>query len=171
MIVGMCGYAGVGKDTAADALVRLGFFKLAFADMVRGLAMPIAHYFGLDLNNRKDKEILRPILVDIGRIGRQIKHDMWIKPVMTYIDEHPGLDFVIPDIRYHNEADEILKRDGLIFYIERPNYGPANDEEYHSIEIIKQLLKDDLIYIYNNRDVKTLQERIKEIVENEKIKL
>ncbi len=35
-IIGLCGYAGAGKDTAADFLVRYaGFTKLAFADALR----------------------------------------------------------------------------------------------------------------------------------------
>ena len=170
MIVGICGYAGVGKDTAADGLKKLGFTKLSFGDKVRELAKPIAEFFGLDISVRQDKKFIRPILVDIGRIGRQVHSDIWIKPVVAYMDNNPEQDFVIADVRYLNEAQEILKRDGMLFYIERPNYGPANDEEYHSIEIIKHLLHDSLIHIYNNRDIKTLREQVREIVENEKIK-
>ena len=35
MIIGLCGLAGSGKDTAADSLVLRGFVKLAFADIMK----------------------------------------------------------------------------------------------------------------------------------------
>ena len=38
MIVGLSGYARVGKDTAAEALMKRGFVRVAFADQLLNLS-------------------------------------------------------------------------------------------------------------------------------------
>lgn len=62
-IIGLTGYAGVGKDTVADLLVtHAGFQKLAFADALRA---EIAEGFGVDLSlltDRHTKETPLPAL-------------------------------------------------------------------------------------------------------------
>jgi len=46
-VIGLTGFAGVGKDTVADLLVaHFGFRKLAFADALRG---EVAEAFGIDI--------------------------------------------------------------------------------------------------------------------------
>lgn len=47
-LFGLTGYAGVGKDTVADMLVRQGFRKLAFADALRG-ELALAFGVGIDV--------------------------------------------------------------------------------------------------------------------------
>lgn len=48
IVIAMTGYAGVGKDTAADLLVtHLGFRKLAFADALRA---EVSNAFGIELS-------------------------------------------------------------------------------------------------------------------------
>lgn len=57
-IIGLCGFAGAGKDTVADVLVKhCGFQKLAFADALRA---EVANGFNVSLNlltERAKKEI------------------------------------------------------------------------------------------------------------------
>jgi hypothetical protein len=43
-VIGLCGYAGSGKDTAAEALVSEGWQRIAFADPVREMALAIDPY-------------------------------------------------------------------------------------------------------------------------------
>lgn len=51
-IIGLTGFAGVGKDTVADILtIHFGFRKLAFADTLRG---EVAEAFGVDLAHLVD---------------------------------------------------------------------------------------------------------------------
>jgi hypothetical protein len=48
IVIAMTGYAGVGKDTAAELLVtHLGFRQLAFADALRG---EVSNAFGIELS-------------------------------------------------------------------------------------------------------------------------
>lgn len=54
MILGIDGYAGVGKDTTADILVKEGFTKVSFADHLRESAMQAT---GLSLGTFLDRSI------------------------------------------------------------------------------------------------------------------
>lgn len=50
--IGLIGLAGSGKDTAAKALMKLGYRRLAFADELKSLAF----YFGWDGEKDEDGE-------------------------------------------------------------------------------------------------------------------
>jgi hypothetical protein len=54
MIIGIDGYAGAGKDTIADLLVKRGFTKLSFADALRE---SVVHATGFSLNTFLDRDI------------------------------------------------------------------------------------------------------------------
>ena len=67
MIIGIDGWAGVGKDTVADILVKDGFVKVSFADALREAAshsfnIPINHFLDRDIKDAKFKKplILKP---------------------------------------------------------------------------------------------------------------
>ena len=54
MIIGVDGYAGVGKDTVADIFVRFGFTKISFADALRE---SVIYATGLTLDNFIDRDL------------------------------------------------------------------------------------------------------------------
>lgn len=142
MIIGLCGYARAGKDTAADALVEArGFRKVAFADSLKRDVTMMLNAAGIcvDFENPEQKEEWRDLLVFWGRKMRQKDPDYWIKRLIFECKKkHIGLDeaVVIPDVRYLNEANWVTGHGGSIFMVDRPGVGPANEEEQMSIEQI-----------------------------------
>ena len=63
MIIGIDGYAGVGKDTVADLFVKVGFTKISFADALReatvySTGFPLETFIDRDI---KDKPFLEPL--------------------------------------------------------------------------------------------------------------
>lgn len=149
MIIGICGFAKVGKDTAAANMP--GFKRFAFADPLKHDVQPMLDYLNVDVNDPKIKEQIRPLLVAWGAVARSFIPMFWIdrtmERVMNYVHFHqteppvPGVvrvtgNVVITDVRYLNELDAIKAAGGKCVYIVRPGYGPANSEEERSIEEI-----------------------------------
>jgi hypothetical protein len=120
MIIGICGLAGSGKDTAADYLVaRYGFEKISFATIMKKM-LAVA---GLpEPTNRDDKEKLvegfpftwRHAAQTIGtEWGRMcLEEDIWVKLTMNSLDD--SKDYVVSDVRFDNEASAILAKGGII---------------------------------------------------------
>lgn len=140
-LIGLCGFSRVGKDTAAANMP--GWRRFAFADALKRDIDPMLDLVGCDMRNSEHKERARPLMVEWGRTARAFKPDHWIVElfdvaggVTDALDE--GQSVVITDVRYLNEAERILAEGGKLVMIERPGYGPANDEEDSSIYEIRR---------------------------------
>lgn len=158
-LIGFCGYAQVGKDTAGKVLVdSFGYQRVAFADPVKeylyelnpailGMTMQyLVDSCGWD--EAKIYRQVRDLLVGVGKTSRKIHgHDCWLNIANQtwhgYLDcDHrgqPGPDHqpvVVTDVRYKNEAECIKEYGGKVIRITRPDHGPANDEEKSVDEIV-----------------------------------
>lgn len=123
MIIGLIGYAGAGKDTAAEALIERGFERRAFADPLKAVARDI----GWDgVKNDYGRRLLQ-------NLGASCRHHLgawvWIEAALH---DSEGKDLVITDVRYRNEAEFILASGGMLIRITRPGVGPANDHPSES---------------------------------------
>lgn len=147
-LLGICGKAGVGKDTVADHLVREhGYVKYRFADPMKKL---LNERFGWTMeqwDNRHWKEDdhdglwggrLEDCMVAtfsprswaqwIGtEVGRTIGGpDVWINAMWK---QYMATDFpkpiVVADIRFDNEAASLWARGGDVLHIERPGAAPV----------------------------------------------
>lgn len=138
-IIGICGFAGVGKDTVANILVKsYGFEKISFADRVKDTTAimfdwPRAMLEGDTKESREwrnqpdqywsnelNKEItprlaLQMLGTDCMRNG--FDNDIWVLIVKKHILENPDTNFVISDIRFYNERDMIRENNGKIWQI------------------------------------------------------
>jgi len=162
-LIGITGYKGSGKDTIAEYLVReKGFKTISFADKLRDVCSDV---FNLDMDYFTDTQLKeqsleqypgwtpRGILIQIGTPGfRTICNDVWINYAMRTIDQHPNTKWVIPDIRFANEASHILDKNGKLLRVERDGCKLGNDLPETG------LYKDypDLLTIRNNEDKKSL---------------
>lgn len=144
-VVGISGFARSGKDTAAQALVALGWRRAAFADALKRDVMVTMGSAAEAAGIPKDrfprwawfedpdmKERLRPLLVEYGRAMRLVDPDYWVRRLRHDYVHGPGA-FVIPDVRYANEAAWIRGLGGVVVGVVRDGAGPANAEERESL--------------------------------------
>ena len=163
MIIGMCGYAGSGKDAAAKALRERGFTRVAFADELKD---ELAEVFGLTLQELEDnKEEWRPLLVEWGRARRRQDPAYWIKKASLTVDLIEGSalgaqHIVVTDVRYPNEAKWLWERNGLLVRIERPGVGPANDEEATTIAEIDKIATRQTFWLKNDGSLEDLHNKM-----------
>jgi hypothetical protein len=149
MIIGLSGYAQVGKDTVANYLVEnYGFTKVSFADPIREALykldpnIRVAEMVGVSLSNAVDnlgweevkrlssdaRELLQRLGTEVGR--EMFGNDFWVNQGLLRAKEHGNVVFA--DTRYKNEADAITANAGQVWRITKPGQGPVNG---HTSEI------------------------------------
>lgn len=146
MIIGLTGVAGSGKDTAGKILVEQhGYQRLAFADVMRDALRTIdpfvdlgdlamlytaacAHYgedeVKREFGGRRLLENLGDALKALG--GNDVIIDA------TFRKMQPGVNYVVTDVRFNNEADAIRAAGGKILVIERRNNPHATTSTHRS---------------------------------------
>jgi hypothetical protein len=144
MIIGVVGFIGSGKGTAADILVKKhGFTKLSFADTVKDATAAIfgwprhllegdtdesrawreakdewwSERFGYDFSPRLALQMMGT------EAGRDVFHpDIWIHSLERKMEMYPNV--VIADVRFPNEIDFIQSKGGFVVRVKR---GPDPD--------------------------------------------
>lgn len=169
-IIGLAGFASVGKDSVADVLCDIyDFNRIAFADPLREMMEalnPIVHVgprTGSPQSNilhyveavhrygyREAKDRfpeIRRLLQKLGtEAGRDVLGDtIWAD---TGIKRAAGLDRVVfTDVRFDNEVDAVRNAGGVIWHIKRPGYDkPATD---HVSEKLPTYLKAEHV-VFNS---------------------
>lgn len=138
MIIGLLGFAGSGKGTAADILVSKGFKKESFADPVKDAVAAIFGWERSLLEGDTDESRLfretkdewwskrfnydvtpRYMLQLMGtEAGRDVFHDkLWIHSMEQRVDRNENT--VIADVRFANECDFIRSKGGFIVRVVR----------------------------------------------------
>ena len=176
-IVGLSGFATSGKDTAAQALLDVGWKRLSFADKMREAALALdphvtQHCLECDPLRLTDvvedmgwtdaKQIpeVRRFLQRLGtEMGRNLfGENFWVD--IAFANAPKGVDLVVTDLRYPNEAEAIRARGGIVIRVEREGVGPVNDHPTeHAL--------DDYPFDYtliNNYDIESLQHNLREVV-------
>ncbi len=141
MLIGICGLIGSGKGTVADVLVENHQFeKISFADKLKdGVATifdwdremlegetPESRYWREQPDDFWSKELgkdVSPRLVlqlfgtDCMRQG--FFDGIWVSLIKQKIINNPDTNFVIPDVRFENEADQIKSLGGKVWCVKR----------------------------------------------------
>jgi hypothetical protein len=144
MIIGLSGYAQVGKDTVANHLVKnYGFVKVSFADPIRealykldpkirvdelsnaSLANAVDHMGWEEVKRLSSdaRELLQRLGTEVGR--EMFGDDFWVNQGLLRAKEHKNVVFA--DTRYMNEANAIVKAGGQIWRISKPGNKPVNN--------------------------------------------
>jgi len=110
MIVGIIGAARSGKDTVAEVLVQnYGFERLGFSDPLKECAEA---YFGWDgVKDARGRRLLQILGTDAGR---EYDPEVWIKWIDRHITHSLQTRWVLPDIRFDNEAEWVQKQGGYV---------------------------------------------------------
>lgn len=144
-IVGLMGYAGSGKDAAAQALVEDGWRRDAFADRMRAMLYalnPIVFVdqfggyerlralVGFDGWDRVKRDVpeVRELLQRLGtEAGREILgENVWVDALMNAWERAVCARTVVTDVRFPNEYRAIREAGGLLVRIERPGVEAVN---------------------------------------------
>lgn len=173
-LVGLTGYAGVGKDEAAKGLIAAGWTRQAFADPVRSMALAIdplvqgaghvdsLSWFVGQVGWDRAKAIpdVRRFLQRLGTDGvrAHLGADAWVRAFDLARDRR--VDTVAPDVRFPNEADHIRRMGGIVIRIDRPGVGPVNG---HVSEQVDGLVVDATVV--NDGTIDQLQWRVAELVD------
>lgn len=141
MLIGICGLIGSGKDTVAQNLIdNHNFVKISFADKLKDA---VATMFSWDrelLDGKTDKsrawreqvdsywsqetgrEITpRLVLQEFGtECMREGFYDgIWVSLTKKHIIDNPNTHFVIPDVRFPNEAKMLYEVGGQVWRVKR----------------------------------------------------
>jgi hypothetical protein len=150
-MIGLTGYAYVGKDTLADLLVRShGYHRLGFADplyaMLLALNPPVPRRDAPPLLTVRElfnehggswtlaKQDpyhgpgLRGLLQRLGTeaVRKHLGEDTWVRAAARTIDKHDWARTVMSDVRFLNEAEFVRQSGGIVVRIHRSGYGPVN---------------------------------------------
>lgn len=114
-----------------------GEFKESFT------SLPLSNKEGEPMTNR---EFLQYFGTEVGR---NIDRDLWVKSLMYSYGRDKENYWVIPDVRFPNEAEAIRNAGGVLWKIEREGSGAGN----HISEKLIDSIGVDIV-IENNLDMK-----------------
>lgn len=136
LLIGLCGNAGVGKDTFAETFHSFGFRQYSFAGPVKDVCCAA---FGISpdyFTDRQLKEEVHPYwersprelaqLVGTELFREYFGDNFWIKNLELQLildfDSNEDVKAIISDVRFQNEAQWILDNGGVLVHLTRPGY-------------------------------------------------
>lgn len=203
-VIGFCGTKGVGKDTAADALLEEGWARVRFSQALKEIT---AEAFGIkplfledpafkdmefeeklvldkkDVDNLLDRlpleinelqqqcittdmigrvfttprELLQYVGTDVVR--NQVDVNGWVEIARRKIQDwfSRGVNVVVTDVRFPNEADVVTKLGGKLVKINRDTLSDDNHES-ETQEL------DHSITLQNNDDIYSLHKQVRSLI-------
>lgn len=185
-LIGLSGYAGCGKDTFAAALSEAeGYEVRSFAEPIRQMLYAMNpqvqseyaagyNYQLRDIVNAVGWEYakgwpeVRRLLQSLGtEAGRGILgEDVWVN---TAMGAQRGKRTVFKDVRFRNEAQEIVNRGGIVVNIQRDGVGPLGNAEGVAHQSETSMDDWDFDYvIHNDGDIPALRQQAMDLVAKEK---
>lgn len=161
--IGLTGFKGSGKDTAAQVLIDRGYMRVAFADPLRQMALAIDPVISssphrpdpnvrlselvenMGWDRAKQHPEVRRILMRLGTeaVRGVLGEDIWVD---TADRLHGHVERVVfTDVRFDNEATYIRRNGGIVVRIERPGKdGAAHaSEQGISFQYVDAVVKND----------------------------
>ncbi|MFE0771997.1 hypothetical protein [Streptomyces sp. NPDC058861] len=180
-LIGLAGAARSGKDTAAQALLDLGWTRRAFADKVRDMLYAMnptladeAYFEGTTSlayevdtygwNEVKEQHPeVRQMLQRLGTEGGRaiLGESVWVDALFRDFESW-DIPTVITDVRFPNEAKAIRARGGLVVAVERPGQTLIHEAEHVSENALAGFLFDDVIR--NDGPVSRLHDRVMQLI-------
>lgn len=142
MIIGLCGYAGSGKDEIAKTLISdYGYRRVAFADKIKDILYDIDPVIMVDAygkritvkdlvndegwdDAKKNKDI-RELLQRLGvAVRTYLQSTTWVDAALRGV--LPTDKVVVTDVRFINEATQIRNLGGFIWRVKRSGIKAVN---------------------------------------------
>lgn len=141
MIIGICGLIGSGKDTVAQYLIdNHNFVKISFADKLKDAVAVMFNWNRQLLDGKTDESrawreqedpywtaetgrSITPRLV-LQEFGTECMRNgfydgIWVSLTKQHILNNPDTNFVIPDVRFPNEAKMLYEIEGEVWRVKR----------------------------------------------------
>lgn len=135
-LIGLCGYAGSGKDTVRELLEARGFSGFAFADPLRAMLRALLEVSGICSGYMDDRALKEAVIPALGVSYREmvqtlgtewgrvcLRDDFWLRLAGAHmadaVDFRHAERFVVSDVRFLNEAEWVKRRGGVVWYVER----------------------------------------------------
>lgn len=169
--VGICGRARVGKSTTASLLVdEFGYDRVSFATALKATFAAVC--FESDATFKEEMKPLvcphtgvtyaRMLQMLVQCVRREFGTDFWVKVLFARCEamaaERGCRWFVIEDVRFPPEADEIHRRGGVIVHLKRPGV-VLNDGRNANEEDITESIQCDYV-IENDGTMQQLKEKV-----------
>lgn len=172
MIVGIAGYRGSGKSTAARYLVEAhGFVRIPFAkplkDMLRAIGLGDAELEGDRkeepcslLGGRTPRHAMQTLGTEWGRelIDEGLWIRLWSRQAMLAVEA--GRHVVCDDLRFPNEATAVCDLGGRVLRLSRP----GRETSAHASEAQIDLLQPDFL-VCNDGSVDNLESALRIVLE------
>lgn len=172
-VIAICGKKRCGKDTVANILCNLyGYENIKIAQGLKDMLKTLFQFSDEQLEtDSKDHVDMRwgisprsamqfmgteVMQFEIQKILPDIGRKFWIKRTLDIINQNPHKKYVISDLRFLHEFDELKKINAFIMCVDRSN---NIEEDTHSSETEFKNIPYDVI-IYNNSTFKHLQDTI-----------
>ena len=179
-IIALTALAQTGKDTFCQVLIKelakMGYIGMrqALADSLKAeLTDLLWENFGINIFNCSDEEknLVRPLLVDYGKIKRQVSNGTyWWSLLEKKIEQTAWQDnvvHIITDVRYAEyEKDEnffIQKHNGILVHLSRDGIIAPNKEE-EKFDPILELMADYRFLLDTVSDKSKIEETIQPLV-------
>ncbi|MEU7030079.1 hypothetical protein AB0A60_25780 [Streptomyces sp. NPDC046275] len=179
-LIGLAGAARSGKDTAAQALLDMGWSRRAFADKVREVLYALdpvliePEYkdgtttlrYEVDTYGWEDVKAMYPVVRGYQqRLGTEggrtaLGEDVWVDALFR--DFETWGPTIITDVRFPNEAEAIRARGGLVVAVERPGQTLIREADHASENALAGYLFDDVIR--NDGTVAQLHDRVMQLI-------
>lgn len=176
LIIGFCGYAGAGKDTAANAAITVlraynrTAARVAFADpmrdMLAALGVPANHMYDralkeapiASLSGHSYRKLAQTLGTEWGR--NCLGEDFWVDAAFARVQAADVDAVLITDVRFPNEAARINAAGGFLARVTRPGLERVNP--HPSEEHVANFVPD--YEILNDGDILLLANRVSEMV-------
>jgi hypothetical protein len=106
----------------------------------------------------------REIMQNYGQFYRTIDYNFWVKHLFNIIEQNDYKNVIITDIRYPNEAQPIVDRDGYIVRMIREDKTEIHNQ-YHSSEISMDSYDKIDFIIQNNGTLDELKFNVVDVAE------
>jgi len=176
-IILLSGYAGSGKDTVADILVKYGFVKYSVAENVKRYSSSY-HGFNYDLtqtqegkttlvksNKTGEIKTVRQFLIRDSLLNKTTNNDQsyWAKQLSKEMLQTNPDKVVISDWRYIEEYEYLKiifpEADFLKVKVKRASVKPIDDPSEHQLDMVESDIE-----IANNSDKNSLIKECEELL-------
>jgi len=149
--IGICGYAGSGKDLLCSLLIKkIRAKRIGLADSLKAEVKTLClERFGIDPEScsRREKEIIRPTLVQFAKEKRLKSGGTYFTSLIDSVISRQSIKdidyLIVPDIRYNiYPEDEVywlkVKHNGILILVETEGVSAPNEEEAYNLPFVKE---------------------------------